>query len=108
MFDLKIVSKDYYSNCLIEAVKAKIKDHNVKIIIFLPWNNEIWCPHFMWYDGTYVYDFGIEKRIPWIAAWTIHKGHIRKRPLNHLPLNNRLRLQNTKAKKRWFYVRRIS
>ncbi len=105
---MKIVSKDFYSNCLIEAVKAKIKDHNVKILVTSPWKNEIFCPHFMWYDGAYVYDFGIEELIPWIAAWTIHKGHIRKRPLNHLPLNNRGCYQNAKPRKNWLYGRRIS
>ena len=80
MEHMVIISDDYYSNCLIEAIKAKLKDpKNVKITLCLPWFNEVFCPHFMWTDGVADYDFGIECWIPMITAYTIHKGHIRKR-----------------------------
>ena len=75
----EVVSKDYYSNCLIEAIKAKLKNHRLKIIFFVPWRNEIFCPHFMWSDGKYDYDFGCEYNLSLPFAWTIHKGHIRRR-----------------------------
>lgn len=77
---MEIISRDYYSNCLIEALKAKIKDpKNIEITVCLPWFNEVFCPHFMWSDGEADYDFGTEHWMPMISAYTIHKGHIRKR-----------------------------
>lgn len=80
MGHVEIITNDYYSNCLIEAIKAKFKNpKNIKITICLPWFNEVFCPHFMWTDGLFDYDFGIEEWMPMIAAYTIHKGHIRKR-----------------------------
>ena len=79
----KIISKDYYSNCMIEAVKAKIKDwKHVKITYVSPFKNKVFCPHFLWSDGENDYDFGIEGLgARGIIDWTIHKGHIRKRGL---------------------------
>ena len=78
----KRVSGDFYSNCLIEAVKAKLKDpEHVKIYICWPRYNEAPCPHVMWSDGVADYDFGTSDYIPNFFAWTIHKGHIRKRRL---------------------------
>ena len=36
----EIISKDYYSNCLIEAIKAKLKDwNNIKITYVSPFDN---------------------------------------------------------------------
>ena len=44
-----------YSNCLFEAIKAKIKDpKNVKIVR-LPKEVNGKCQHFMWLKGEYVY-----------------------------------------------------
>lgn len=79
----KIISKDYYSNCLIEALKAKIKNwKKVKLTFVSPFDNEVFCPHVMWTDGEYDYDFGNEgKGNQGILNWTLHKGHIRKRNL---------------------------
>lgn len=58
---MEIISNDFYSNCLIEAVKAKVKDwKHIKIIYVSPFDNEVFCPHFFWSDGKYDYDFGIE------------------------------------------------
>lgn len=46
-----------------------------------PFDNEVFCPHFLWSDGEYDYDFGYEHKLPLIFAWTLHKGHIRRRAL---------------------------
>lgn len=77
----KVISPDFYSNCLIEALKAKFNDPNVEITVCMPWENECFCPHFLWSDGYHDYDFGFEDYIPLVAAWTIHRGHIRSRKL---------------------------
>lgn len=72
----------YYSNCFIEALKAKIKcPSKIKITVISPFINEVFCPHFLWSDGNYDYDFGFEGKISLFKAWTLHKGHIRKRKL---------------------------
>jgi hypothetical protein len=79
-----IISKEYYSNCLIEAVKAKLKDRKVSITFVSPFDNEEFCPHFLWSDGEYDYDFGWEhRRVPLFFAWTLHRGHIRRRALGY-------------------------
>ena len=77
----EIISKDYYSNCFIEAIKAKIKDwKHIEITYVSTFDNEVFCPHFFWSDGKYDYDFGIEGMGDrGIIDWTIHKGHVRKR-----------------------------
>ena len=78
----EIITSDYYSNCLIEAVKAKIHNPKIKITIVMPWGNEVFCPHVLWSDGVNDFDFGNEgKGDKWIKNWTLHKGHIRKRKL---------------------------
>ena len=78
----KIITPDYYSNCLIEAIKAKIKNPRIKITVVMPWDNEVFCPHILWSDGINDYDFGNEGQgDKGIQNWTIHKGHIRKRNL---------------------------
>ena len=76
--------EDYYSNCLFEAIKAKIKwGKQVKIIYIPSWKNEVFCPHFMWHDlaTDTIKDFHaghgyIEK---WYNLF-LFKGHIRCRP----------------------------
>ena len=75
---MKATSGYFYSNCLIEALKAKLHDRRVKMYRFHKSDNVVYCPHIMWSDGEYDYDFGIEQHIPLLAAWTIHKGHIRR------------------------------
>lgn len=54
------ISKEYHSNCLIEAIKAKIKDKNVKIYFCRPRiteNGHFQMCHCMWTDGIADYDF---------------------------------------------------
>ena len=81
----KIISKDFYSNCLIEALKAKLKHWNkIKITNVSPFDNEVFCPHILWSDGKYDYDFGNEGQgDQGILNWTLHKGHIRQRCLGY-------------------------
>lgn len=69
---------EYYSNCLIEAIKAKLR-HPFKVKIkYIPAHlNEVFCPHLMWHDGEYTYDFWASGKLkPLQILW--HKGTIRK------------------------------
>lgn len=56
----EVVTGEYYSNCMIEAVRAKIRNPQVKIYFCRPIKNKNgkWqsC-HFMWSDGKADYDF---------------------------------------------------
>lgn len=81
----EIISKDFYSNCLIEAIKAKVKDwKHIKLTYVSPFDNEVFCPHIMWSDGIHDYDFGNEgKGNQGILNWTLHRGHIRMRELGY-------------------------
>ena len=75
-----IVSEDFYSNCLVEALKAKLKNPKIKITYVSPFVNEVFCPHFLWSDGVNDYDFGVERHLKWYEIlW--FKGHIRQRNL---------------------------
>ena len=75
-----IISKDFYSNCLFEALKAKLKNPKVKITYVSPFANEVFCPHFLWSDGKSDYDFGIERHLK-LHERLWFKGHIRQRAL---------------------------
>ena len=75
-----IISKDFYSNCLLEALKAKLKNPKVKITYVSPFANEVFCPHFLWSDGKSDYDFGIERPLK-LHERLWFKGHIRQRAL---------------------------
>ena len=82
MEKFEVITKDYVSNCLIEAIKAKIRNLKIKITVVMPWDNEVFCPHVLWNDGINDYDFGNEGMgDQGIKNWTLHKGHIRKRAL---------------------------
>ena len=75
-----IISEDFYSNCLVEALKAKLKNPKIKITYVSPFANERFCPHFLWSDGVNDYDFGVERHLKWYEiVW--FKGHIRQRNL---------------------------
>lgn len=75
------VGSMFYSNCLLEALKAKIKDpKRVKLTYLPPTVNECFCPHWLWSDGEHDYDFGVERYLKWYERiW--FKGHIRQRSL---------------------------
>ncbi len=61
MNQYKIISEEYYSNCLFEALKAKAKNpKEVKIYFCRPRiteNGNFQMFHFMWSDGKADYDF---------------------------------------------------
>ncbi len=60
MSKYEIISKEYISNCMIEALKAKFKNPKVKIYFCKPRkteNGHFQMFHFMWSDGTSDYDF---------------------------------------------------
>lgn len=66
----------FWSNCIIEAVRAKLRNpKDVRFIMIWPWYNEVWCPHLMWTDGAFEYDFHAY-HIPW-WGWLWHRGFIR-------------------------------
>lgn len=76
-----MAEKYFYSNCLFQALKAKLKNpKQVKITYVSPFDNEVFCPHFLWTDGKNDYDFGIERHLP-LYKVLFFKGHIRKRNL---------------------------
>ena len=78
----EIISKKYISNCMIEALKAKLKNRNVTIYFCKPRiteNGNFQFMHFMWSDGIYDYDFsdlGYEERKP--IQDLMFKGVIRR------------------------------
>ena len=56
----EIITKEYISNCMIEAIKAKLRNRNVTIYFCKPRfteNGNFQFMHFMWSDGIYDYDF---------------------------------------------------
>lgn len=82
MNNFQYISIPYKSNCLIEAVKAKIfSDFNVKIYFCKPrfYNSKFQMCHFMWSDGEYDYDFtdNHEDELPWYKCF-LFDGQIRR------------------------------
>ena len=56
----EIISKEYHSNCMIEALKAKIHNPKIKVYFCKPRiteNRHFQMFHFMWSDGVADYDF---------------------------------------------------
>lgn len=68
-------SINFYSNCLIEALKAKIK-HPIKTkirIVSIP--NSLF-PHFIWLNNNIVKEFGKDGEVKWYKSF-LYKGYIR-------------------------------
>lgn len=60
MSKYEIITDEYYSNCMVEALKAKLRNHKVKIYFCKPRiteNDNFQMFHFMWSDGKADYDF---------------------------------------------------
>lgn len=78
-----IISRDFYSNCLFQALLHKLKHPTkTKLTYIRPKYGEsfFFVPHFLWSDGEYDYDFGVEKFIkPYQVFW--FKGNVRRRKL---------------------------
>lgn len=84
----ELIKGPFYSNCFLEALKAKIKNPK-KIKITLVPKSEAKCLHFLWSDGENDYDFGAERKIKFYLWF---KGYIRKRPLGfNQKYKNRMR-----------------
>lgn len=75
----KKYSEDFYSNCFIEMLKAKLKNWNGVTLYKVPPRKNGFnpFPHFMWSDGEYDYDFGTEGFAKWYH-FICFKGHIRQ------------------------------
>lgn len=74
------MAKTYYSNCLLEAIKAKLK-HGKEIKILHVKSND-GLHHFLWYDlkDNNIYDF---EQLETVRLWSgllWFKGKIRIRP----------------------------
>ena len=72
-----------FSNCLFEAVRAKIRyGKRVKIIHIKPKDNDANCHHWMWHDPkeNTVCDWYQEYALKHWWDWVLHKGYIRVRP----------------------------
>lgn len=72
----EIIRGPFRSNCLLEAVKAKLR-HPFKVKVTLVPRSEARCPHFLWSDGTSDYDFGTERRLTG-AQILLFRGYIRR------------------------------
>lgn len=100
-------SEMFYSNCFVEMLKHKIKDwKNTKVTYIAPRYNEVFCPHFMWSDGKYDYDFGIERHLKWYEVFWF-KGCIRCRKLgwNQKWKSYRMAKKNRNAEYEEFFSR---
>lgn len=86
----------FYSNCLIEIIKAKIRNPKIKITYISPFINEVFCPHWLWSDDKYDYDFGVEKELRGLQV-LFFKGHIRKRKLG---FNEKYKAMRKRVKER--------
>ena len=68
--DSKAVRRRLLDMGITTGVKVKIKYIPARL-------NEVFCPHLMWHDGEYTYDFWAYGHLkPYQILW--HKGRIRK------------------------------
>ena len=77
---MQSITKPFYSNCLIEALKHKFKNKDVVITYISPRYKGGLTPHFLWSDGVNDYDFGVDYKLKWYNV-PVFKGTIRQRPL---------------------------
>ena len=73
--------KEFYSNCLFEAIKAKIKEwKNIKIFFIPTRFNDESLFHFMWLNtsSNELYDFKADKPITMIFKSLLFRGLVRK------------------------------
>ena len=71
-------SVNFYSNCLIEALKAKIK-HPIKTKIRMVVIPDSLIPHFIWVNNNTIKEFGNVDvgDIKWYKSF-LYKGYIQK------------------------------
>ena len=68
--------KKFYSNCLIEMIKAKIRNPAITVLYLPAFLNEVRCPHWMWLDADGEHDFHHTGPLRWYQ-WFWHSGVIR-------------------------------
>ncbi len=78
----KYVTPKYVSNCMLEAIRAKLKDpRHVKLYFCKPTlAPDFQMFHFMWSDGEADYDFADDSgrgKTPWYKCVLVH-GRIRR------------------------------
>lgn len=81
----QFITKEYYSNCIIEALKAKIKNRKVKLYFCPPYRKKtgkIASMHVVWEDENFSYDFSdldwSDNGHWWQCFW--YKGLVRRWP----------------------------
>lgn len=76
VYGREILSDYYVSNCVIEAVKAKIHDRRVRIV--KRHVKGAILPHFLWgvKGSGYLYDFGTDHAI---LTPLLYRGYLRRR-----------------------------
>ena len=67
---------EFYSNCFLEMMKAKLRNPSIKVMYLPAFLNECSCPHWMWLDKDGEHDFHFKGCLPW-WKWIWHNGHIR-------------------------------
>ena len=79
------MNNSFYSNCLIEVIKAKIKNPKIKVMYLPAFLNDVYCPHWMWLDENGEHDFHYSGYLKWYKRiWykgeirTVHKGCYKK------------------------------
>lgn len=70
----KFITEKFWSNCLVEAIKARLRDKDVRIYFCKPQftkNRKFQMAHFMWTDGKADYDFSDDDRdrLPWYKSF---------------------------------------
>ena len=77
-----VISKDFYSNCFIEAIKAKIMNWKKHRVLCIPKriNHESNC-HYVWIDKETekIYEFVSDKQLNFFET-LFYKGHIQEIP----------------------------
>jgi len=97
----KIASGYYVSNCLMEVLKAKIRNSNVTIYFCKPRvteNGRFQMFHFMWDDGTADYDFSDDNRIEYFSPMLLFKGAVRQFELGFAEKYSRYRNKRNRRK----------
>lgn len=102
--DCEIISAFYYSNCLLEALKAKVLNPRTELHFCLPYKRPsrgIGSSHVLWEDDDYSYDFSDEEWDDsgkfWQYFW--YRGCIRRWPKEFAGSFSAKR--NRMAKKSW-------
>ena len=66
----------FYSNCFFEAIKAKLRNPNVKIMYLPAFLNEVPCPHWMWLDNNGEHDITITFNVDGNGNITSIQGNV--------------------------------